>query len=328
MEHEGIFYFFEYAEDGHTLVLTDALAKLKPAEGYETVPFHFEDGAARRDRDFLSGWEVTSSLRPKAYTHTDYNFEKPSLSLLAQSEAEPVAGLFKGEHYRQPGAHLELDRGRRGRGDPPRGAAGAARADPRRPARCAGWRPGCMLQARRAFRATTRTPSTWCCAPTTAWSIPEFRAGIGGGRRDLPGRADGGADRAALPAAAADAAAGDARAADRDGGRAVRRGDLHRRVCPGEGAVPLGPAGQAGREQLLLRAGLAGLGGRGLGLHPDPAHRPGGDRRLHRGRPGPADHHRPGLQRRRDAALRAAGQRHAVGLEVELLARAAAATTS
>ena len=58
-----------------------------------------------------------------------------------------------------------------------------------------------------------------------------------------------------------------------------------------------------------------------LGLHPDPAHRPGGDRRLPRGRPRPADHHRPGLQRRADAALRAAGQRDAVGLEVELLAR-------
>ena len=107
-----------------------------------------------------------------------------------------------------------------------------------------------------------------------------------------------------------------------------RRGDLHRQVCPGEGAVPLGPARQAGREQLLLRAGLADLGRRGLGLHPDPAHRPGGDRRLPRGRPGPADHHRPGLQRRRDAALRPAGQRDPVGLEVELLARAAAATTS
>ena len=111
MEHEGIYYFFEYAEDGHTLVLTDSMDKLKPAEGYETVPFHFEDGAARRDRDYLSGWEVTSRFLPKSYTHTDYNFEKPSLSLMAQSEAEPVADMFRGEIYRQPGAHLALDRG-------------------------------------------------------------------------------------------------------------------------------------------------------------------------------------------------------------------------
>jgi type VI secretion system secreted protein VgrG len=111
LEHEGIFWFFEYAEDGHVLVLADALAKLKPADGYANIPFHIEDRPARRDRDFLSDWTVTGSLRPAAYAHTDYDFEKPSLSLLTASEAEPVSGGFKGEHYRQPGAHLDLGRG-------------------------------------------------------------------------------------------------------------------------------------------------------------------------------------------------------------------------
>ena len=179
------------------------------------------------------------------------------------------------------------------------------------------------LSARRPERR-----ASGAAAPTTGWSIPSIAPAIA---------AEGESYRVELVVAPTalpyrpprtDAAAGDARAADGDGGRAGGRGDLHRRVCPGEGAVPLGPARQEGREQLLLRAGLADLGGRRLGLHPDPAHRPGGDRRLHRGRPGPADHHRPGLQRRPDAALRPAGQRDAVGLEVELLARAAAATTS
>ena len=108
LEHEGILYFFEYSESGHTLVLADTTAKLKPAPGYATVPFHFEEDPARRDRDFLSEWRVASSLRQAAYAHSDYNFETPSLSLLTQSEAEPVAKLFKGESYRQPGAHLEL----------------------------------------------------------------------------------------------------------------------------------------------------------------------------------------------------------------------------
>jgi len=111
LEHEGIFYFFEYAEDGHTLVLTDDLAKLKPAPGYASVPFHLEADPARRDRDFLSDWVVTSSMRTKTFAHTDYDFEKPGLSLMAQSEAEPLSNAFAGEHYRQPGAHLEVDRG-------------------------------------------------------------------------------------------------------------------------------------------------------------------------------------------------------------------------
>ena len=111
LEHEGIFYFFEYGESGHTLVLADSIAKLKPAEGYEVVPFHIEDNPARRDRDFLSRWLVTSGLRPAAYVHTDYNFEKPSLSLLTQSEATPVPKLFRGEIYRQPGAHQDVSLG-------------------------------------------------------------------------------------------------------------------------------------------------------------------------------------------------------------------------
>jgi type VI secretion system secreted protein VgrG len=111
LEHEGIFYFFEYAEDGHLLVLTDAMSKLASAKGYETVPFHREDSPDRRDRDFLSQWVATSSVRPAAFTHTDYNFEKPGLSLIAQSTAEPAPSGFVGEHYRQPGAHLDLGRG-------------------------------------------------------------------------------------------------------------------------------------------------------------------------------------------------------------------------
>ena len=43
------------------------------------------------------------------------------------------------------------------------------------------------------------------------------------------------------------------------------RGDLHRQVRPGEGAVPLGPRRQEGREQLLLDPRVAPLGRQELG---------------------------------------------------------------
>ena len=111
MEHEGIFYFFEYAEDGHTLVLTDAMAKLKPAPGYETVPFHCEDDPARRDRDYLSDWVMSSSVRPEAYAHTDYDFEKPSLSLHGAVGGGAGGGAVRGRALPQPGAHQALDVG-------------------------------------------------------------------------------------------------------------------------------------------------------------------------------------------------------------------------
>ena len=66
----------------------------------------------------------------------------------------------------------------------------------------------------------------------------------------------------------------------------------------------------------MLDARVAALGGQGLGRRLDPAHRPGGDRRLSGRRSRPADHHRPRLQRRADAAVSAAcggrDQRHQV----------------
>jgi type VI secretion system secreted protein VgrG len=34
MEHEGIFYFFEHDDGEHTLILIDAMSKLKTAPGY------------------------------------------------------------------------------------------------------------------------------------------------------------------------------------------------------------------------------------------------------------------------------------------------------
>ncbi len=111
MEHEGIGYFFEYDEGVHTLILFDAIAKLKPAEGHATVPFHFEGQAARRDRDYLSEWEQISRLTPGAYTHTDYDFEKPAADLMARSSQPFSHGEAEHEIYRHPGAHLELGRG-------------------------------------------------------------------------------------------------------------------------------------------------------------------------------------------------------------------------
>lgn len=111
LEHEGVFTFFEHAEDGHTLVLTDDPGRLKPAEGQETVPFYAQAEAPRRDRDYLSEWVPASTLRTRAFVHTDYDFEKPALSLLAKATGEPRPAGFVGEAYRQPGAHRALDRG-------------------------------------------------------------------------------------------------------------------------------------------------------------------------------------------------------------------------
>ncbi|RWC35236.1 MAG: type VI secretion system tip protein VgrG [Mesorhizobium sp.] len=111
LEHEGILYFFEHDEGKHTLVLADAMNKLKPAPGYEKVPYHFEGQGSRRDVEYITEWIPGSSVRPGAYVHTDYDFTKPGADLMAKS-AQPFSHkLAAGENYRQPGAHLDVGRG-------------------------------------------------------------------------------------------------------------------------------------------------------------------------------------------------------------------------
>ncbi len=111
LEHEGIFYFFEHDEGKHTLVLCDAMSKLKPAPGYEKIPYNFEGQGSRRDVEYITEWIPGSSVRPGAYAHTDYDFKKPGADLMAKS-AQPFSHKeASGENYRQPGAHLDVGRG-------------------------------------------------------------------------------------------------------------------------------------------------------------------------------------------------------------------------
>nr|WIE91137.1 type VI secretion system tip protein TssI/VgrG [Mesorhizobium sp. WSM4875] len=111
LEHEGIFYFFEHDEGKHTLVLCDAMSKLKPAPGYEKVLYNFEGQGSRRDVEYITEWIPGSTVRPGAYAHTDFDFEKPGADLMAKS-AQPFSHKeAAGENYRQPGAHLDVGRG-------------------------------------------------------------------------------------------------------------------------------------------------------------------------------------------------------------------------
>ena len=170
LEHEGIMYFFEHAEGEHTLILADAMSKLKPAPGYETVLYQFEGQGSRRDVEYITEWIPGSAVRPGAYAHTDYDFEKPAADLMAKS-AQPFGHKqAAGENYRQPGAHLEV-----GRGDSLaaiRREEIQARAPCASPlsAPCAACSPAAPSSST-AFRATTRTRSIWWSAPNTGCSI-------------------------------------------------------------------------------------------------------------------------------------------------------------
>lgn len=111
LEHEGIFYFFEHDDGEHTLILADAMSKLKSPPGYESVPFQTSGAGTRRDVEYITQWSPGGAVRPGAYVHTDYDFKKPGADLMAQSAQAFSHSEASGEHYHQPGAHLDVGRG-------------------------------------------------------------------------------------------------------------------------------------------------------------------------------------------------------------------------
>ena len=111
MEDEGIWWFFEYEDGGHTLVLVDDLGKIEPAKGFETVPFHFRDDPPAADREHLSDWAPATAARAGGYVHTDFDFTRPAFDLEARAASPLGHALDAGERYHYPGTHLELGRG-------------------------------------------------------------------------------------------------------------------------------------------------------------------------------------------------------------------------
>lgn len=111
MEHEGIFYFFEHAADGHKMVLADGNAALKPAPGAETLPYEPDSRISFKDGDFITHWLPRTSVRPGAFAQTDYDFVKPSSDLMSKANHPLGHTSDKGENYRYPGHYTEHARG-------------------------------------------------------------------------------------------------------------------------------------------------------------------------------------------------------------------------
>jgi type VI secretion system secreted protein VgrG len=102
MEEEGIFYYFEYAADKHTLVLADATSAYFDCDPHGEPEFRPELG----DAEVVSAWQRRHEFRSGKFAHTDYNFETPSTSLLASSPTTvSLTDIAKYELFDFPGNH-------------------------------------------------------------------------------------------------------------------------------------------------------------------------------------------------------------------------------
>lgn len=111
LEHEGVYYFFEYADGEHTLILADAIDQLAPVSDWEELEFMPNQLVSFQDGDFITDWFRTARAVSGSYTHTDYDFEKPSADLIAKSENTLGHSQDACPRYHYPGTYIDLGRG-------------------------------------------------------------------------------------------------------------------------------------------------------------------------------------------------------------------------
>jgi type VI secretion system secreted protein VgrG len=111
LQEEGIFYFFEHSEDKHVMVFGDDTVNYKPIEGNQEVSFKPASGL-NPEKESISYVDFSRRLRPGTYTHTNYNFKKPSVDLETKEKGRD-AKQQNFEIYDYPGQYGQEDRGKR-----------------------------------------------------------------------------------------------------------------------------------------------------------------------------------------------------------------------
>ncbi len=111
LEHEGIYYFFEHTAGQHTLVLADDETAHAAVPNYEKIAFVEVSGDERTDREAIRTWRVSEEMRTGKVALTDYNFEKPSVSLLTQRSSPRSHRQADHEVFDYPGGFLSSPHG-------------------------------------------------------------------------------------------------------------------------------------------------------------------------------------------------------------------------
>ena len=254
LEEEGVFFFFEHAQGKHALVLVDDVASCPVRKGHGTVPFYPPGDAGRRERDHLHRWEILARARTGRTALRSFDFKQPAMPLEAADHAAKCHARDDLEAFDYPGCFVSAEAG----DARARVMLEELRADRRRVAasgNAAGLACGHRFTLRN-FPRSEQNADHLILALDTAIEV-EPQRGAGGGAEPYLCTLEAISARLPFRPARLTPPALRARPADRDRHRPGGRGDLHRRARPGEGAVPLGPRGQARRGQLLLAPGRA-----------------------------------------------------------------------
>jgi type VI secretion system secreted protein VgrG len=112
MEQEGIYYYFTHEDGKHNLIVTDSYNGHEKIAGYEEIPYFPPQENVVRETEFISDWFLSQEIQPGAYSLTDYDFEKPKVSLAVRTSNPLKSAQASHEIYDQPGEYLVEDEGK------------------------------------------------------------------------------------------------------------------------------------------------------------------------------------------------------------------------
>ena len=105
MEEEGLFYFFEHQNGKHLLHLADSVAAYRDCSE-SSVDYPHTELVHRAIRPHIIGWEHVYQFKAGAWAHTDFNFKKPRVRLMADEKTlMKFSNVSKFEMYDFPGEY-------------------------------------------------------------------------------------------------------------------------------------------------------------------------------------------------------------------------------
>jgi type VI secretion system secreted protein VgrG len=105
MEQEGIYFFFKHEDGKHSLVLCDSPGAHQPRKGYANIPYS-ETGTEHADeKEHITTWHISHEVQPGRYTLNDFDFENPTVDLVAKASHPESHDLSNFEYYDYPGEY-------------------------------------------------------------------------------------------------------------------------------------------------------------------------------------------------------------------------------
>ncbi len=109
MEQFGVYYFFEYADGKHTLVLADAKSSHAPAPGLAAVDYNPLDNAGRREIQYIEAWSLGRRAQSGVFVLDDYAYKAPTSNLLAQKQSPGGYARDSMEMFDYPYAYVDTE---------------------------------------------------------------------------------------------------------------------------------------------------------------------------------------------------------------------------